>query len=97
MTDQPVTVTLTNGVSDTPIATIDLGPSSGVYFDRGDLAAVAGNLYLFIDGKEYGSLFFHRTRDEGGEVAVELGQFDATEQQWVSRNPLTRPADVAGE
>ncbi len=69
---------------------IDLGEPSDDdghgFFDDGDLAAYGGNLYLHLDGQEYGSLFFYVT---GGRPRIELGQFQPETQQWEPANPLT--------
>lgn len=69
---------------------IDLGDPSDEdghgFFDGGDLAAYGGNLYMHIDGQEYGSLFFYTV---AGKARVELGQFLPEVQQWESVNPLT--------
>ncbi len=73
-----------------PLADIDLGeaePRSG-YFDEGDLASTSGNLYIEIDGQEYGSLFF---MIEDGRLTITLGQFDFTNELWEERNPLVDP------
>lgn len=40
------------------------------YFDAGELAGYGGNLYLFADGVEIGSLFFHTV---DGRLRVALG------------------------
>lgn len=70
------------------------GPGVGVgYFDAGDLAVFGGNLYLFVDGEEIGSLFFHTV---DGKLRVELGQFDPDEQDWVARNPLGSVKELPG-
>lgn len=69
---------------------IDLGiPSDDDghgFFDNGDLGSYGGNLYLRIDGQEYGSLFFYTV---DGNVRIELGQFLPEPQQWEPVNPLT--------
>lgn len=57
---------------------------------EGDLALTGGNLYIFIDGQEYGSLYFYGER---GEPRIMLGQFAAEEDEWVDRNPLTGPVE----
>ncbi len=68
---------------------IDLGESSDTeghgFYDDGDLAAYGGNLYLYLDGQEYGSLFFYTV---DGKPRIELGQFRPEPQQWESVNPL---------
>lgn len=69
---------------------LDLGaPSSkeGVgFFDDADFAAYGGNIYLHIDGVEYGQLFFYTV---DGKPRIELGQFIPAAQQWEPVNPLT--------
>ncbi|MFI8595623.1 hypothetical protein ACIGCK_14480 [Microbacterium sp. NPDC078428] len=69
---------------------LDLGDTSeqtGVgFFDDGDLGSYGGNLYLRIDGVEYGQLFFY-TID--GAPRIELGQFTPATEQWEPVNPLT--------
>lgn len=68
---------------------VDLGePSSDGdigFFDNGDLHHYNGNVYLHIDGQEYGSLFIYAV---GGRPRIELGQFLPEAQQWESVNPL---------
>lgn len=91
---------LTLDAAGLPLADIDLGEASartphgsGGYFDDdGDLSATGGNLYISIDGKEYGSLFFFREAD--GTVSVTLGAFDPDEQGWEEKNPLRGPWDA---
>lgn len=56
-----------------------------------DLEPLNGNIYIYVDGAEYGSLFFHR--DDDGRVVVSLGQYDGDAEQWVPRNPVTAIAD----
>ena len=83
------------------VASVELGPAAepsnpgvGVgYFDAGDLAGYGGNLYLFADGVEIGSLFFHTV---DGRLRVALGQFDPQEQEWVERNPVGVMTDLPG-
>lgn len=70
---------------------IDIGPGKPSdaechgFFDDGDLAAYGGNLYLYLDGQEYGSLFFYTV---DGKPRTELGQFRPEPQQWESVNLL---------
>lgn len=66
---------------------IDLGEPDQGYLDSGALAETGGNLYLYLDGKEYASLFFHA--DEDGKPIITLGQFDYDTGEWESRNPIT--------
>lgn len=73
------------------LAEIDLGESDRGYFDDKDLGVTGGNLYLYLDGVEYGSLFFFRRED--GTVTITLGQLDLQTQEWEERNPLVRPVD----
>lgn len=82
-------VTLTVDHGGTPL-TLNLGRTSSTdgigFFDDGDLASYGGNLYLHIDGAEYGQLFFYT---ENGQPRIELGQFTPASQQWEPANPLT--------
>lgn len=82
-----VTLTIDHGA--TPL-TLNLGETSDTqgigFFDDGDLASYGGNLYLHIDGQEYGQLFFYT---ENGQPRIELGQFTPANQQWEPANPLT--------
>lgn len=68
---------------------IDLGAPSDDdghgFFDDGDLAAFGGNLYLRLDGQEYGSLFIYTV---DGKARIELGQYLPEANQWESVNPL---------
>lgn len=82
------TITLGNG--DRTLATIELGeavasPSGVGYFDEGALATSCGNLYVYVDGAEMGSLFFHTLK---GSLWVELGQFDPLVGMWDAANPI---------
>ena len=74
---------------------IDLGEPDARdgLFDNGEIGAYAGNIYLYVDGREYGSLFIYH--DDQGPV-IELGQFDETADEWVTRAALRAlPAHVA--
>lgn len=55
----------------------------------------SGNIYLHIDGREYGSLFI--TRGENGAPQITLGQFQEAADEWVPANPIREiprpPAD----
>lgn len=70
--------------------TLNLGETRSTegigFFDDGDLASYGGNIYLHIDGQEYGQLFFYT---ENGQPRIELGQFTPASQQWEPANPLT--------
>jgi hypothetical protein len=69
------------------VAKLDLGdPAPDGYFDDGDLVATSGNLYLYVDDVEIGSLFFYQSKN--GAITVTLGEFDVDRQDWVDRNPL---------
>lgn len=71
------------------LASIDLGePGERGYFEEGELANTGGNLYLNLDGEEYGSLFFFQ-RD--GVVTITLGAFDPHRHEWVEKGVLDRP------
>lgn len=78
-------LTLSAGAGD--MASIDLGGLNGGYLGHDDLAATGGNLYLFIDGEEWGSLFFHMV---DGKLRIELGQFDFETGDWESKSRLTK-------
>lgn len=70
-----------------PLLRLDLGePSEAGYFDSGDLAPFAGNLYIRVDGDEWGSLYFWARNDK---PSLSLGQYDAWSEQWEDRTPLT--------
>ena len=58
------------------LAEIDLGD---LVETEGELEATGGNLYLYIDGIEVGSLWFHRN---GDNVSVTLGAFSEATQGW---------------
>lgn len=76
------------------LAEIDLGePDTNGYLDGGDLSATGGNLYLNVDGKEYGSVFFFV---RNGNLTITLGQFDDDAQEWVERVTLDHPVDQEG-
>ncbi len=92
-------ITFEAGHAPSPALTIDLGeadrsPGGPGYYSEGDLGAYGGNLYLFIDGVEYGSLFFV---ERDGRITIELGQYrDEPNQEWEPTNPLAVPVDGAG-
>ena len=46
----------------------------------------SGNIYLHIDGREYGSLFI--TRGPDGAPQIALGQYQEAAEQWVQVNPI---------
>ena len=46
----------------------------------------SGNVYLYIDGREYGSLFISRGPD--GEPKITLGQYQKAADEWVAENPI---------
>lgn len=87
-------ITFETGHAPSPALTIDLGDAHGgsgefSYYDEGDLGAYGGNLYIFVDGVEYGSLFFV---ERDGRIAIELGQYrEEPSQEWEATNPLTEP------
>lgn len=80
---------LTLDAAGATIATVDLGEPERGYFDGADLGHTGGNLYLNIDGKEYGSLFFFA--DDDGTVVITLGAFVPRTQDWQDKNPLKGP------
>lgn len=45
-----------------------------------------GNIYLHIDGREYGSLYI--TRGADGAPQITLGQFREDAEEWVPANPI---------
>lgn len=57
-------------------------------FNEGELAATGGNLYIFIDGQEWGSLYFNM---QDGQPSVRLGQYDHASDEWKELSKLTRP------
>ena len=71
---------------------LDLGPAPSVTianddpYDQGDLALTGGNLYIYIDGVEHGSIWFHIGTD--GRPRVTLGQFDREQEWWVARSTV---------
>lgn len=71
------------------IAEVDLGDpvpgGSTQFFEAGELGSTSGNLYLYLDEVEVGSLFF---TVHDGQVHVTLGRFDAETQDWIEQNPL---------
>lgn len=76
------------------LANIDLGdptPDGSGYFNDGDLAVSAGNLYLHIDGEEVGSLFF--LADSAGQVTVTLGYFDVDQGDWIPAGTVGGQSD----
>ena len=68
---------------------LDAPLSGGDFVGEGDLGLTGGNLYIFIDGQEYGSLYFYGMR---GEPRIMLGQCESERDfDWVDRNPITKP------
>lgn len=81
-------VTLSSDNPQRPLADIDLGePTEAGYFEQGDLSSTAGNLYLHVDGQEWGSLFFYM---QGDTLTITLGQHDPQDWDWVETNPITK-------
>lgn len=63
------------------LAEIDLGePDERGYFNN-------DNVFLVIDGRDYGSLFIHPQED--GTPTIALGQYDQEQEWWIERNPIT--------
>lgn len=86
-------ITLDGGNSRIPVGKIDLGePSDYGYFDQGYLAQYGGNIYILVDGVEYGSLFFYRRPD--GTMTISLGAFDAESDEWVEHATLDKPVEA---
>ena len=87
---------LIRAVSATPgarvCAAIERRGAESIGRDAGELAGYGGNLYLFADGVEIGSLFFHTV---DGRLRVALGQFDP-QGGWVERNPVGVVTDLPG-
>ena len=92
-------ITFETGHGQRPALTLDLGQAQQErggrsYYSEGDLGAYSGNLYVFIDGIEYGSLFFI---ERDGRINIELGQYrDEPNQEWEPTNPLIDPVDATG-
>jgi hypothetical protein len=59
-----------------------------VYNEQILLGNYAGNVYIHVDGVEWGSLFFYR---EGEQIRIGLGQYDDETDQWEFRDQLTHP------
>lgn len=78
-----------------PMAAVDLGEPKHDHFDQGDLALTGGNLYIYLDGKEVGSLWFHVDGD--GVPRAMLGQFDPELQMWEMRNDIAHLTDETTE
>lgn len=86
-----------------PLLTLDLGepapnPADGhdQYLDAGDLAQSGGNLYLTINGKEYGSLFFQHDPNTGNAV-VTLGAYNPKMMDWQEKSELRAPVPADDE
>lgn len=52
------------------------------------LGPYAGNVYLYVDEEEWGSLYFYM---KDGKLRIGLGQYDADADEWVFRSELTHP------
>lgn len=66
--------------------TFDIGePQIDGQYDGGDLGHYCGNLYLHIDGHEYGSLYITHN---AGRPVITLGRFDEDAEEWITDNPL---------
>lgn len=68
---------------------IDLGEANGGDFDGETLG---GNVYLYVDGVEYGSIFVHKKWDGQqytDETRISLGQYDDDAQEWVERSSIS--------
>lgn len=63
------------------LARVDVTNEDG--WAGGDLSANGGNLYLYIDGRELGSLFI--SYDEHGRPSITLGQYDPETEGWEER------------
>lgn len=71
------------------IATIDITREDGGVGDDyagGEVAAQGGNLYLAIDGQEFGSLWI--TYGEDGTPKITLGQYDPETEGWEERSAI---------
>jgi hypothetical protein len=79
---------------DRPLLEFDLGEADQGYFDTGDLAESTGNLYLYVDGVEFGSLFFHA---DDAPLEISLGQYDHQQEDWVERSRLVRSVNYTEE
>lgn len=65
------------------LARIDVTDEGG--WAGGDLSANGGNLYLYIDGKEMGSIWIQYDAD-GPKVT--LGQYDPETMDWEERSTV---------
>ena len=86
-----LTVGLAPGDHQRPLASIDVTPEDDapVSLAAGGLTATSGNLYLYVDGIEYGSLLIEWIE---GKPSIHLGQYDDQTEDWEPRNPIRRPA-----
>lgn len=78
-----------------PYLSLDVTPEGAQ--ERGDLAAgdliaTSGNLYLYVDGVEYGSLLLTWS---DGQPQITLGRYDEDTEDWQPTNPVTDPVVVA--
>lgn len=60
---------------DTTLLKLDLGEPLDGYYDGGDLADSAGNLYIYADGVEVGSLYFAQGTVTLGTAMGAVGQY----------------------
>lgn len=84
---------------------IDLGDAKSGLFDGETLG---GNVYLYVDGVEFGSIFVHKAYDGQqftDETQISLGQYDDGSEEWEERArikalpeavqiPISRPGFV---
>lgn len=72
----------------TIIADFDAPTDDDGYVVGGPLAGTSGNLYVFINGVEYGSLFFHRFVEKD---SVSLGAYSDETEWWEPKATIYEP------
>lgn len=66
------------------LASIDVTNEDG--WAGGELSANGGNLYLYIDGVELGSIWI--SYDKSGRPSITLGQYDPETEGWEERTTV---------
>lgn len=85
---EPIRVKLNGPTGD--LATFELRGVNADGDNEGDLGAYGGNAYIYVDGKEYGSLWFHRPEPDG-PIHVALGAFSPETENWERVGTLPGP------